>query len=127
MRRGVRVASSNLARSIRNTFLDQNCISPFLVSVHFGHQGDWKLLQCLLQLKQDFDYAAIQQKSYNNVTLLSELQSETTGDSGANAIGYTNTSVPSVDNTGDMLDYLKTRVDAVNPTTNIYTPTNINK
>jgi hypothetical protein len=73
------------------------------------------------QIKQDFDYAAIQQKSYNNVTLLPELQSETEGDSGANAIGYGLGTVPSVDNVADMLNYLKTRVDATSPTTNIYT------
>lgn len=63
------------------------------------------------QLKTDFDYAAIETKKQFNNTLLPELQSETTNDAGANAIGAEGTF--GTNNVGDELKAIKVVTDNI--------------
>lgn len=60
-------------------------------------------------VQQTFDKGTLDQKTYNNSTLLTELQSETPNDSGAHAIGFGSTQGDiTSNNVGDALDEIVT-------------------
>lgn len=70
-------------------------------------------------LKLSFDQTGIDAKSYNNSTLLAEIQSETPNDSGANAIGAEGTF--GANNVGDELKAAKIEIDSKADTGNVVT------
>ena len=63
-------------------------------------------------LKLAFDQFGIDEKQYNNGTLLPELQSETVGDSGSNAIGHGSANI-TANNVGDALEEIKADITGV--------------
>lgn len=71
-------------------------------------------------LKATFDKTGADAKTYTTDTLIAELQSETEDDSGANAIGFSDTNQPGIDNVSDSLKSLRTLIAVDEPTFNIY-------
>lgn len=63
-------------------------------------------------LKLSFDQYGIDSKAYNNNTLLVELQSETVGTSGSNAIGHGSANI-TANNVGDALEEIKADITGV--------------
>lgn len=70
-------------------------------------------------VQQTFDKSSLDQKTYNNSTLLSELQSETANDAGANAIGAEGTF--GTNNVGDELKAAKIAIDSKAGSSDVYT------
>lgn len=70
-------------------------------------------------VQQTFDKTGLDQKTYNNTTLLSELQSETANDAGANAIGTEGTF--GTNNVADELKAAKVEIDSKADTGDVVT------